>query len=121
MYIKKILRRECIIPRFSKFCKEIETIYKHTLSCKGGNNANYIPQLSRVNPEQYGISICSVDGQRYNIGDTEIDFTVQSCCKPINYGIALENLGEEYVHKYVGREPMGQAFNELLLNKKGNP
>ena len=119
--LQKILRNECIVPQFNKFTKEIEIIYEKTISCKGGNNADYIPQLSRINPEQYGISVCTIDGQRYNIGDTEIDFTVQSCCKPINYGIALENLGEEYVHKYVGREPSGQAFNELLLNKKGNP
>ena len=41
--------------------------------------------------------------------------------KPINYGIALEELGEENVHKYVGREPSGQAFNELTLNKDGKP
>ena len=33
----------------------------------------------------------------------------------------MENLTEEYVHKYVGREPSGQSFNELLLNKKGIP
>ena len=48
--------------------------------------------------------------------DTDIDFTVQSCCKPINYGIALETNSKEYVHKYVGKEPSGQSFNELLLN-----
>ena len=52
-----------------------------------------------------------------NIGDTKIDFSVQSCCKPVNYGLALEDLDEEYVHTYVGREPSGQSFNELLLNK----
>ena len=88
---------------------------------KEGHNADYNPQLKRVNPEQYGISVCTIDGQRYNIGDTKIDFSVQSCCKPINYGLALEDLDEEYVHTYVGREPSGQAFNELLLNKQGKP
>ena len=116
--LKQILQNECIIPRFNNFIASIEEIYNETLSCRGGHNADYIPQLSRVNPEQYGISVCSIDGQRYNIGDTEEEFTVQSCCKPINYAIALENLGEEHVHKYVGREPSGQSFNELLLNKE---
>ena len=82
---------------------------------------DYIPQLKRVNPDQYGISICTIDGQRYNIGDTKVDFSVQSCCKPINYGIALEELSEETYHSYVGREPSGQSFNELALNKKGLP
>ena len=119
--LKKILTQDCIIPRFNEFCDEIKIIYEKTLSCNEGKNADYIPQLSRVNPEQYGISVCSIDGQRYNIGNTDIDFTVQSCCKPINYGIALENMGEDYVHNYVGKEPSGQAFNELLLNKRGNP
>ncbi len=119
--LKQILNQECIIPHFSVFCKYIEDIYNDTISHCDGKNADYIPQLSRVNPEQYGISVCTIDGQRFNIGDTDIDFTVQSCCKPINYGIALEKLGEKYVHTYVGREPSGQSFNELLLNKKGIP
>ena len=61
---------------------------------KNGKSADYIPQLARVNPEQYGISICTIDGQRFNIGDSNVDFTVQSCFKPINYGIVLEELGE---------------------------
>ena len=119
--LKQILTRDCIIPRFDEFTDKIKDIYNETIEHSDGNNADYIPQLSRVNPEQYGISICTIDGQRFNVGDTDNEFTVQSCCKPINYGIAMENLTEEYVHKYVGREPSGQSFNELLLNKKGIP
>ena len=119
--LQKIFQRKLIIPKFTEFTNHIKTIYENTLNCKDGKNADYIPQLERVNPEQYGISVCTIDGQRFNIGDTNIDFSVQSCCKPINYGIALEELDEEYVHTYVGREPSGQAFNELLLNKQGKP
>ena len=119
--LQRIFQRKLIIPKFQEFKSHIESIYEKTLSCKEGHNADYIPQLKRVNPEQYGISVCTIDGQRYNIGDTKIDFSVQSCCKPVNYGLALEDLDEEYVHTYVGREPSGQAFNELLLNKQGKP
>lgn len=119
--LKKILQNESIIPQFSTFTNIIDEIYEESKKEISGKNADYIPQLSRINPEQFGISICTIDGQRYNVGDTDVDFTVQSCCKPINYGIALETNSEEYVHNYVGREPSGQAFNELLLNKKGNP
>ena len=119
--LKQIFRSELIIPRFTEFTDCIQGIYDQTLSNTGGHNADYIPQLKRVNPDQYGISVCTIDGQRHNVGDTNKYFSVQSCCKPINYAIALETLGEEYVHTYVGREPSGQAFNELLLNKKGQP
>jgi len=117
----KILKHELIIPNFESFTQKIQTIYESTKEDNTGNVASYIPQLKRVNPDQYGISVCTIDGQRYNIGDTKVDFTVQSCCKPINYGIALEELGEDNVHKFVGREPSGQAFNELTLNKDGKP
>ena len=117
----KILKHELIIPDFESFTHKIKEIYESTKEDNSGDVASYIPQLKRVNPDQYGISVCTIDGQRYNIGDTKADFTVQSCCKPINYGIALEELGEEEVHNYVGREPSGQAFNELTLNKNGKP
>ena len=36
--------------------------------------------------------------------------------KPLTYAIALENLGESLVHKYVGQEPSGRNFNELVLD-----
>ena len=119
--VKDILQRKLILPYFKTFTDKIEEIYHDTLKLNGGACADYIPQLKRVNPDQYGISICTIDGQRYNIGDTKVDFSVQSCCKPINYGIALEELSEEIYHSYVGREPSGQSFNELALNKKGLP
>jgi len=32
------------------------------------------------------------------------------------YAIALNELGEETVHQYVGQEPSGRMFNELILD-----
>ena len=62
--LKQILSKECIIPRFNVFKKITSNIYDETIKHDGGNNADYIPQLSRVNSDQYGISICTIDGQR---------------------------------------------------------
>ena len=36
--------------------------------------------------------------------------------KPLNYAIALNELGSETVHDYVGQEPSGRKFNELDLD-----
>ena len=36
--------------------------------------------------------------------------------KPLNYAIALNELGSETVHGYVGQEPSGRKFNELDLD-----
>jgi glutaminase len=83
--------------------------------------ADYIPQLKRVDPEKFGIAVCTVDGQRYSVGDTNDLFCVQSMCKPINYSLALEEHGVAAVHRHVGREPSGRGFNELSLTDDGLP
>ena len=119
--IERALRGDLIIPDFPAFCDDIREIYETSKRNQTGKVADYIPQLSRVNPEHYGVSLCTADGQRFSIGEVREDFSVQSCSKPINYCIALEEHGEEVVHRTVGREPSGRGFNELSLNKDQKP
>ncbi|CAB4057715.1 glsA [Lepeophtheirus salmonis] len=83
--------------------------------------ASYIPQLARYDANYWGISICTVDGQRLSVGDTNIPFTLQSCSKPFTYAVCLNELGSEVVHQYVGQEPSGKMFNELSLDKNNKP
>lgn len=52
-------------------------------------NADYIPALSSSD-DRWGVAICTVDGQRLTLGDAGPAFSIQSCCKPINYCQALE-------------------------------
>lgn len=119
--VKKSLSRNLVIPDFEIFCDQIKSIFHKTVKNTRGKVADYIPQLARVNPDQFAISICTVDGQRFSMGDAKSNFCLQSSCKPINYCLALEQLGEEKVHTHIGREPSGHSFNELTLNEKGLP
>ena len=54
-------------------------------------------------------------------GDAEVPFTIQSSGKPLNYAIALSELGADTVHQYVGQEPSGRMFNELVLDHNRKP
>lgn len=119
--VKKSLSKNLVIPDFESFCKQVEEIYNETRKNETGKVADYIPQLARVDPDQFAITICTVDGQRFSLGDSKTNFCLQSSCKPINYCLALEELGATKVHQHVGREPSGQSFNELALNMKGLP
>lgn len=114
--ISKAFRHQFVIPDFLNFTKDIEDIYWKCKSNADGKVAAYIPQLSRVNPDYWGVSVCTIDGQRFSIGDVNVPFTLQSCSKPLTYAIALEMLGQEVVHQYVGQEPSGRNFNELILD-----
>lgn len=69
-----------------------------------------------MNPNFWAVSICTIDGQRFSLGDVNVPFTLQSCSKPLTYAIALDQLGEELVHQFVGQEPSGRNFNELILD-----
>jgi glutaminase len=100
----------------------IEEIYNEVKNMDdNGNVADYIPQLGKVNPELFGISVCKMNGDIINFGDTEFKFCLQSCSKPLSYCIAHNLHGRDYVHKCVGYEPSGQAFNAFILNNKGLP
>jgi glutaminase len=80
-----------------------------------GTLANYIPELTRVNPGNFGIVLTTVDGFQYAFGDTEVDFTIQSISKSFVYGMALEEHGVEKVLEKISVEPSGDAFNSISL------
>ncbi|XP_049533888.1 glutaminase liver isoform, mitochondrial isoform X1 [Anopheles darlingi] len=119
--IARAFRHQFVVPDFQGFTKDIEEIYWKCKSNTDGKVATYIPQLSRVNPDYWGVSVCTIDGQRFSIGDTAVNFTLQSCSKPLTYAIALEKLGAQVVHQYIGQEPSGRNFNELVLDYEKKP
>ncbi len=119
--IERAVKGNLVIPDFEHFCAQIKKIYTATKKITEGKVADYIPQLGKVDPNKYAVSICTVDGQRFNLGDFDELYGIQSTCKPINYCLALEENGEKIVHSHIGREPSGQGFNELTLNKDGLP
>ncbi|MFJ8820846.1 glutaminase A [Streptomyces sp. NPDC102467] len=80
-----------------------------------GEPASYIPELSRVDPGLFGLSLCALDGQVYGSGDTTVPFTAQSVSKPFVFALALADRGLAEVLARVGAEPSGEAFNSIRL------
>ena len=118
---RKVIEGRLVVPDFSAFTADVDRIYDLTAPNQKGDVAQYIPQLAAVNPDQFGVAVCTVDGQQYAKGDSDVKFCVQSCSKPISYCIAVEELGLDEVHRHVGREPSGQNFNEITLDGKSRP
>lgn len=100
----------------------LPTLYEQTLAHTEGEVADYIPQLADVNPELFAVSFCDLHGKTTNLGDHTYAFCLQSCCKPLNYCLARQlEADTSNVHKHVGYEPSGRAFNEFVLNHDGLP
>lgn len=85
-----------------------------------GTVATYIPELAKANPDWFAISVVTVDGQAFEVGDFEQTFTIQSISKPFVFGLALGDHGREAVLKRVGVEPTGEAFNAIVLDEVSN-
>jgi glutaminase len=87
----------------------------------GGAVANYIPELGKADPDQFGISLATLDGHVYEVGDTRIPFTIQSMSKPFVFALALDTLGAARVESAIGVEPSGDPFNSIRLNADNHP
>ncbi|MEO0433646.1 MAG: glutaminase A [Cyanobacteria bacterium J06656_5] len=85
-----------------------------------GQVAAYIPELSKANPDWFGISVVTTDGQAFNVGDTAQKFTIQSISKIFSYGLALEDHGREVLLEKVGVEPTGDPFNSMIRLDEGS-
>ena len=99
----------------------LKNIYGNILLNKSGKTADYIPELSRVNPNQFGIALASSDGYIHEIGDSLQEFTIQSISKAFAYSLALELVGEKEVNKIIGVEPSGEAFNSIRFQNDNRP
>jgi glutaminase len=86
-----------------------------------GALADYIPELQRANPAHFGISLVTIDGHIYEVGDSSVPFTIQSVSKAFVFALALEMAGEERVAATIGVEPSGEAFNSIRLTNDNRP
>lgn len=87
-----------------------------------GAVADYIPQLQRADPRQFGIAVAMVDGTVFAAGDASELFSLQSISKVFTLTLALGKVGDTLWSR-VGREPSGNAFNSIvqLEQERGIP
>lgn len=119
--IEKALTGHLVIPDFKNFVSFLTNLYNRTLQNSVGQVSDSIPQLANVNPNHYALSICTVDGQRFNLGDFHTPYVARSTAKPLNYCLAFSESDELSIHKRVGRAPKEKGFDHFMLNQDGVP
>ncbi|MDO1501640.1 glutaminase [Winogradskyella maritima] len=78
-----------------------------------GKIADYIPQLSCIDPEKFGIYFRTAIGEEYGTGDYQTKFSAQSISKVLSLTLAYKLEGDEIWNR-VGVEPSGNAYNSLV-------
>jgi glutaminase len=108
----------------------VKRAYASARAVSEGKNADYIPELAKVDAQLFGIAVMRIDGEMYEVGDTSTAFTIQSISKVFTLARALADSGAATIEKRIGADATGQAFNSIValgLNKlqkrppPGNP
>ncbi len=94
--------------------KILEDIYQEILPfASKGKQADYIPALAKVNPDQFGMCLETVNGEVYPFMQADTRFSIQSITKVFALAMCLSLKGEA-LWKRVGKEPSGTSFNSLI-------
>lgn len=105
---------------YNKILSEIVSELTHVVG--QGKVANYIPALAEIDSNKFGMSVSTIHGESFSVGDVDEKFSIQSISKVFSLTLAFSKLDED-IWKRVGREPSGNTFNSLvqLEYEKGIP
>ncbi|KAG5839634.1 hypothetical protein ANANG_G00207000 [Anguilla anguilla] len=117
-FILKALQGRFVIPDFYTFAEEAQKLF-----LKSKQLAPVKQEQAPVNGDsgKWGVSICTVDGQRLSVGDCADPCVLGEISWPLIYGIAVDQLGADYVHRYVGVEEFSKYESAFTLTKQGVP
>tara|TARA_R110000868_G_scaffold109560_1_gene297766 strand:- start:22263 stop:23177 length:915 start_codon:yes stop_codon:yes gene_type:complete len=93
----------------------LQHIHKEAIASKErGTVAAYIPELSKINKDKFGIYLIDADKKEYAIGDSQELFSIQSISKVLTLSMAFGLVGDA-LWKRIDVEPSGDPFNHLSL------
>jgi glutaminase len=87
-----------------------------------GKVASYIPELAKVQQNQFGMAVYFLDGRTFSTGNVQARFSLQSITKLFALALAF-SVEKDEIWKRVDKEPSGNPFNSLwqLEYEKGIP
>jgi glutaminase len=104
-------KRSPVAPNREQVQTTVNEAYTDFKNDTSGKNADYIPELARVDPKLFGVAIVTTDNQSLAVGDVTQPFSIQSISKVFTLALAMDELGPDKVFQKIGSEPTGRAFN----------
>ncbi|HEE0084257.1 TPA: glutaminase A [Citrobacter youngae] len=107
-------------PDYARLIEQAHQKYK---SNNDGKVADYIPALASYSPNNFAITIATVDGKIYQVGDVNKPFPMESLSKVFTMALAMEQHGHQVVLDKLGANATGMPFNSGLAVEltKGAP
>lgn len=105
------------------YARLIEQAHQKFKSNNDGKVADYIPALATYSPNNFAITIATVNGKIYQVGDVNKPFPMESLSKVFTMALAMEQHGPQVVLDKLGANATGMPFNSGLAVEltKGAP
>jgi glutaminase len=97
-----------------EFQRVVDEAYKKYKDLKDGANADYIPILTTVPSDLFGVVVATRDGKIYSAGDIDYKYSIQSVSKPFTAALVMQQRGPEAIYEKIGVEPTGLPFNSKI-------
>lgn len=93
----------------------LSTISQKVISEKDkGIIASYIPELAKVDINNFGIHLQLISGEEFFVGHAQQLFSIQSISKVLSLALAMSKVGNTIWNR-IDVEPSGNPFNHLSL------
>ena len=97
---------------FQHVINTIHNNLKH--EAERGIVANYIPELSHIDVNNFGVHLKLLSGEKFSVGESKTSFSIQSISKVFSLSMAFDFNGDELWQR-MDVEPSGDPFNHLSL------
>lgn len=84
-----------------------------------GRNSDVYPALSAVPSALFGLSVVSVDGRVYAVGDADVPFAIMSVSKPFVFALVCSAFGADAARGMLGVNATGLPFNSVTAIEQG--
>ena len=98
----------------SQIKQAAEEAYNSVRTNTDGKNADYIPYLANINKDLFGISICLLNGQTIELGDSEYKYGIESVSKVHTAILVLRQYGAKALLEQIGADATGLPFNSIF-------
>ena len=93
----------------------LQDIHKEVSALKNTSElANYIPELAKVNKDQFGIYLNNINGENFEAGDVDVTFSIQSISKVFSLAMAFGSQGDTLWERMDVEREKGIPRNPLI-------
>jgi glutaminase len=102
------------LPSSERVAALVAEAYEAFHAVHDGKNADYIPALSLVPSELFGVCVAGTNGIVHAVGDTNYEFSIQSVSKPFVFALVCQAVGEQAAREKLGVNSTGLPFNSVI-------